>query len=128
MKFSLIAAVVVLALAQGTFAEEATVQDKLTQYFEEIRAKMTEELSTLISNHDLANQASTFLQDKKTQLEPLASQFHGQVQAAASSVQEQIKPLAENVQSQLQPVIDNFQKTMEDVLRQLTEQARTIAN
>ncbi|XP_039977479.1 type-4 ice-structuring protein LS-12-like isoform X2 [Xiphias gladius] len=128
MKFSLIAAIVLFALAQGSFSQDDTNLDNLSQYFEDLKNKVTQELTELISNQDLANQAQTFLDDRKTQLEPLASQIQDQLRTAAANVEEQIKPLAANVQAQLKPMVDNFQRQMEAILQKLTEQAQAISN
>ncbi|XP_071357019.1 type-4 ice-structuring protein LS-12-like [Trachinotus anak] len=128
MKFSLIAAVVLLALAQGSFAQDASDLEKLGQYFEQLKNKMTQELTEILRNQDLASQAQTFLEDRKTQLEPLASQVQDQLRNAAANVEEQIKPLAASVQAQLQPMVDNFQKQMEAILQRMTENARAIGN
>ncbi len=90
MKFSLIAAVVVLALAQGvtlnkkyiifvcdravknwltvffffcpwkptgSFAQDASDLERLGQYFEEMKNKMTQDLTEIIRSQDLTNQA-----------------------------------------------------------------------
>ncbi|XP_030596528.1 type-4 ice-structuring protein LS-12-like [Archocentrus centrarchus] len=122
MKFSLIATVVVLALAQGSFAQEAFNLEKLGQYFEEVKNKMTQELTEIIRNQDLANQAQTFLEDRKTQMEPLASQIQDQLRTAATNIEEQIKPLA----AQMQPMFDNLQKQMEALIQNMAEQARAI--
>ncbi|XP_028317203.1 type-4 ice-structuring protein LS-12-like [Gouania willdenowi] len=130
MKFSLIAAVVVLALAQGSFAQDAPNMDleSITQYFEELKTKMTKELTTFMENQDLANQAQTFLEDKKTQLEPLVTQFQAQIKSAATTVEEQIQPLAANVQTQIQPLIDNFQNQMQELMKKIKDQTLAIAN
>ncbi|CAJ1083421.1 type-4 ice-structuring protein-like [Xyrichtys novacula] len=53
MKFILIAAVALLALAQGSFAQEATDMEKLTKYIEEMKTKFTE----IVGNPELVNQA-----------------------------------------------------------------------
>ncbi|XP_045914015.1 type-4 ice-structuring protein LS-12-like isoform X2 [Micropterus dolomieu] len=128
MKFSLIAAVVVLALAQGSFAQDAADLERLGQYFEEMKNKMTVELTEILRNQDLANQAQTFMADKKTQLEPLAAQIQEQLRTVATSVEEQVKPLAANVQAQIQPMVDNFQKQVEAIFQRLTEQVRAVGN
>ncbi|XP_044027161.1 type-4 ice-structuring protein LS-12-like [Siniperca chuatsi] len=128
MKFSLIAAVVVLALAQGSFAQDVADLERLGQYFEEMKNKMTLDLTEMIQNQDLANQAQTFMEDKKTQLEPLAAQIQEQLKTVATNVEEHIKPLAANVQAQIQPMVDNFQKQVEAIFQKLTEQARAVGN
>lgn len=58
-----------------------------------------------------------FLQEKKTQLEPLAAK-----------IQEQVKTVAANAQAQFQPMMESLQTQMEDFFQRLTEQARAIAN
>ncbi|XP_034747140.1 type-4 ice-structuring protein LS-12-like [Etheostoma cragini] len=126
MKFCLIAAVVLLALAQGSFAQDASNLESLTRYFEEMKNKMVQELTGIISNQDLANQAQTFMEDKKTQLEPLFSQIQEQLKTVSASVEEQIKPLAASVQAQLQS--DNFKQQLESIFQKLTEQTKAIDN
>merc|ERR1712035_216423 len=110
-KLSLIVAVVVLALAQGSFAQDVTDFERLTQYFEEMKNRMTQELTDLIRNQDLQTQA----QNIQTQLEPLVAK-----------VEEQLKPMATNVQTQMQPVLEGFQKQVESIMHTLTEQAKAI--
>merc|ERR1712212_114502 len=126
MKFSLIATIVVLALAQGSFAQDMADIEKIGQYFEEMRNKMTLELTEMIRTQDLSNQAQTFMEDKKTQLEPLAAQIQEQLKSVATTVEEQIKPLAANVQAQIAPMVEDFQKQMQAILLRLTEQAKAI--
>merc|ERR1712212_1367493 len=88
MKFSLIATIVVLALAQGSFAQDMADIEKIGQYFEEMRNKMTLELTEMIRTQDLSNQA--------------------QLKSVATTVEEQIKPLAANVQAQIAPMVEDF--------------------
>ncbi|CAN9503919.1 unnamed protein product [Ophioblennius macclurei] len=128
MKYTLIAAVVVLALAQGSFAQDASMAEHLTRYFEELKTKMTEDFTALVNNQELTSKASTLLQDGKTKLEPLVAQVQEQIQALSSSVQEQMKPLTDNAQTQIRPVLENLQKTMEDMIKQLSDQAQAIGN
>ncbi|XP_020490335.1 type-4 ice-structuring protein LS-12 [Labrus bergylta] len=127
MKF-LIAVVALIALAQGSFAQDASDLERLSQYFEEMKTKLTTDLTEMINNQDLANQAQTFLADKKTQLEPLATQIQEQIKTYATNVEEQIKPLATNVQTQVQPMIDNFQAQLEAIFKKVMEQTQPIAN
>merc|ERR1712035_200253 len=124
MKVSLIVAVVVLALAQGSFAQDATDFERLTQYFEEMKNRMTQELTDFVRNQDLQSQA----QNIQTQLEPLVAKIQDQMRTAAAGVEEQIKPMAAHVQTQMQPVLDNFQKQVETILQTLTEPAKAISN
>ncbi|XP_053302455.1 type-4 ice-structuring protein [Pleuronectes platessa] len=123
MKFSLIAAVVLLALAQGSFAQDAADLEQVGQYFEELKNKMTADVTAFLSSQDLAGQAQTFVEDRKTQLEPLATQIQEQLKTAAAKLEEHMKPLAENVQ----PMVENFQKQMEDLLKRLMDQTRSVA-
>ncbi|XP_042362595.1 type-4 ice-structuring protein LS-12-like [Plectropomus leopardus] len=125
MKFSLIAVIVVLALAQGSFAQDSFDIDRLTQYFEEMKNKVVKEVTDLMNNQDLANQAQTFMDDRRTQLEPLVAQIQEHLKSAASTVEEQIQPLAANVQAQIQPQVETFQKQMEAIVKQLTDKAIT---
>nr|XP_004549213.2 type-4 ice-structuring protein [Maylandia zebra] len=124
MKFSLIVAVVVLALAQGSFAQEALNLDNLSQYFEDLKNKMPQDLSEIIRNPDLVNQARTFLEERKAQLEPLAIQIQEQLRAASTNVEEQLKPLA----TQLQPMFENLQKQVEAMVQTMRDQAAAIGN
>ncbi|KAM4539650.1 type-4 ice-structuring protein-like [Odontesthes bonariensis] len=126
MKFSLIAAVVLLALAHGSFAQDAADLDKLSAYFEEIKAKMTQDLSQILSNQDLASQAQTFLDDNKKTLEPLAAQVHDQLKSVATSMDDKLRPLAERMQGEFQPMIETFQKQVEDLFQRMTEQGKAI--
>merc|ERR1711915_127125 len=128
MKFSLIAAVVLLALAQGSFAQDMADLERLGQQFEELKNKMTMELTELLRNQELTSQAQTFLEDRKTQLEPIVAQVQEQLRTAATSMEEQIKPLAANVQAQVQPMVDNFKTQMEALLQRLVENAKAIGN
>ncbi|XP_051245990.1 type-4 ice-structuring protein LS-12 [Dicentrarchus labrax] len=124
MKFSLIVAVVVLALAQGSFAQDVTDLERLGQYFEEMKNKMTQDLTEIINKQDLTSQAQSI----QTQLEPLAAQIQEQLKTVASNVEEQIKPMATSMQAQIQPMVDNFQKQVEAIFQKLTEQAKAIGN
>ncbi|KAI9539997.1 hypothetical protein NQZ68_001930 [Dissostichus eleginoides] len=126
MKFSLIAAVVLLALAQGSFAQDTADLEKLGQYLEDMKNKMVLDLTEIIRTHDLANQATSFVNDRKTQLEPLVAHIQEQLQTVASNAEAQIKPLAANVQAQFQPQIDSFQQQMEAIFQQLTRPAAPI--
>ncbi|NP_001290217.1 antifreeze protein type IV precursor [Notothenia coriiceps] len=128
MKFSLIAAVVLLALAQGSFAQDSADLEKLGRYLEDMKDKMVRELTDIINTHDLANQATSFVNEKKIQLEPLVAQIQEQLQAVASNAEAQIKPLAANVQAQFQPQIDSFQQQIDAIMQQLTRPAAPIAN
>uniref|UniRef100_A0A3Q1GK09 Type-4 ice-structuring protein LS-12-like n=1 Tax=Acanthochromis polyacanthus TaxID=80966 RepID=A0A3Q1GK09_9TELE len=98
MKFSLIAAVVVLALAQGSFAQDASDLEKLTTYFEEVKNTMTAKMTELMNHQDVANHADNI----RTQLEPLTAK---------------LRETVTNLQAQAQPVVENLQKQMEAILQ-----------
>nr|ATQ63802.1 putative antifreeze type 4 protein [Oreochromis niloticus] len=124
MKFSLIVAVVVLALAQGSIAQEASNLDNISQYFEDVRNRMPQDLGEIISNPDLVNHVRTFLEERKAQLEPLATQVQEQLRAASTNVEEQLKPLA----TQLQPMFENLQRQVEAIVQKMREHAAAISN
>ncbi|XP_034455530.1 type-4 ice-structuring protein-like [Hippoglossus hippoglossus] len=124
MKFILVAAVVLLALAQGSFAQDASDLEQVSEYFENLKNKMTADVTAFLSNQDLTSQAQTFMEERKTQLEPLATQIQDQLRTAAAKLEEHMKPLAENVQ----PMVENFQKQMEDLLKRLMDQTRPVGN
>ncbi|XP_056153784.1 type-4 ice-structuring protein-like [Lampris incognitus] len=131
MKYSIIAAIVVLALARGSLSAESPEVEQMTQFFEDMKNKLmatAQELSESIRTQELANQAQTFLEDGRAKLEPLATQIHSQLKPIATNVEEQLKPLAANVQAQLQPMVENFQTQMEEMFRNLMEQAKAIGN
>uniref|UniRef100_A0A3Q3XJJ4 Antifreeze protein type IV n=1 Tax=Mola mola TaxID=94237 RepID=A0A3Q3XJJ4_MOLML len=121
MKLSLIVAVVALALVQGSFAQEAPELAKISEYIDKMKTQITNKMSELISNQELASQAESL----QTQLEPLASQVQEQLKTVAANVEEHIKPVATRMQAQLQPMMDSFQKQMEAIFQRLTEQVIT---
>ncbi|KAK7899021.1 hypothetical protein WMY93_019874 [Mugilogobius chulae] len=125
MKYAIIAALCVFALAQGSLAQDAS-QDlaKLTQYFEEAKNKMMEEMNKLFQQNDLANQAQTMLEGSRAQLEAFAPQMEEHLKTVLSTVEEQVKPL----QAQVQPILENFQREMETITQKLTEKAKALAN
>ncbi|XP_034401386.1 type-4 ice-structuring protein LS-12 [Cyclopterus lumpus] len=128
MKFSLIATIVLLALAQGSFAQDAADLERLGQYFEEMKTKLIQDVTEIIRSQDLTNQAQAFVEDKKTQLQPLVAQIQEQMKTVATQVEEQIRPMTANVQAKLQPQIDSFQQQMEAIFKKLTDQTMAIAN
>ncbi|XP_068590427.1 type-4 ice-structuring protein LS-12-like [Cebidichthys violaceus] len=121
MKFSLIATIVLLGLAQGSFAQDAADLEKLGQYFEDMKNKLVQDMTELIRNQDLANQA-------QSQIQPIVAQIQEQLKTVATNVEEQIKPLTANMQAQLKPQIDSFQKQMEAIFQKLTEQTMALGN
>uniref|UniRef100_A0AAQ4NP43 Antifreeze protein type IV n=1 Tax=Gasterosteus aculeatus aculeatus TaxID=481459 RepID=A0AAQ4NP43_GASAC len=128
MKYSLIATIVVLALAQGGFAQDASDLERLSEYFDAMKTKLIADVTEIIRSHDVTNQAQAFIEDKKTQMEPLVAQIQEQLRAAATSVESQLRPLTANVQAQFQPQIENFQKQMEAVFKNLADQTMALAN
>ncbi|XP_077404344.1 type-4 ice-structuring protein-like [Vanacampus margaritifer] len=124
----IIAAIVVIALAQGSLAQDAGDLEMISQKFEEIKNKMTEELTKLINTEDLGSQAQAFLEQQKNQFEPMMTKVQEQMKAAAASMQEQIEPMATNFQTQMQPMVLKFQEQMEAILKQLTDQAKALTN
>ncbi|XP_074543278.1 type-4 ice-structuring protein-like [Halichoeres trimaculatus] len=124
MKFILIAAVALLALAHGSYAEEVSDLERLSQYFEEMKTKLTRDLSELVNNQDMAGQATSFINEGRTHLEPLLTQFQDKMK----NVEEQVRPLAANVQAQAQPLIDNFQEQVQAIFKKLMDQTPAVAN
>ncbi|KAF7662795.1 hypothetical protein LDENG_00226880 [Lucifuga dentata] len=131
MKFSIIAALVVFALAHGSLAQDTTELEKLDQYFETMKNKMTQELSKmaeLFNTEDLTSQAQTFLENQRTQLESISSHLQDQLKAISTTAEQQLKPMADNIQAQIQPMLENIQKQMEVLQQQLAEKTKPIAN
>ncbi|CAG5885189.1 type-4 ice-structuring protein-like [Menidia menidia] len=126
MKFFLLAAVALLALAHGSVAQDAADLQKLSQYLDEMKAKVAQDLGQILGNPDLAGQAQTFLEENKKKLEPLAAQVQEQLKSATSNMDETLRPLAEQMQAQVQPMIEDFQKQMEGIFQKLTQQAKAI--
>ncbi|XP_051926214.1 antifreeze protein type IV [Hippocampus zosterae] len=124
----LVAAFVVIALAQGSLAADAGELEMIGQKFEEIKNKMTEELSKLINTQEFGSQAQAFLEQQRSQFEPIMSKVQEQMKAAAAGMQEQLEPMSSNLQAQLQPALVKFQEQMEAILRQVTEQAKALSN
>nr|XP_046274264.1 type-4 ice-structuring protein-like [Scatophagus argus] len=125
MKLSLIVAVVVLALAQGSLAQDATSDlQRLSQYFEDLKNKMAQELSQLMNNQDLAGHA----QNIHSQLQPVATKIQEHLRGVAANVEEQVKPMAEGVQTHIQPMVERFQEQVEAIFQNLAEKAKAIGN
>ncbi|CAL8298601.1 unnamed protein product [Lota lota] len=124
MKYTLIAAIVVLALAQGTLSAESPELEKMTQFFEGMRT----ELMATVQKLSETLQSQTFIEDGKTQLEPIMTQIKENLAPLAATVQEKVTPLAENVQETLKPFVDEFQTELEVMFRKLVDQAKAIGN
>ncbi|KAM3858500.1 uncharacterized protein ACN63O_018074 [Diretmus argenteus] len=117
-----------LPRSTGSLSAEVPDIEKIAQYFEDMKTKLTQELTETIQAQDLASKAQTFLDERRTQLEPIVAQIQEQLKSAAANVEEQIKPMAANVQSQVQPLVDDFQRQVEAILRKLMDQTKAIAN
>ncbi|XP_061521566.1 type-4 ice-structuring protein LS-12-like [Phycodurus eques] len=124
----LIAAFVVIALAQGSLAQDTVDLETLSQKFEDIKNQMTAQLNRLINTQDLSTQAQAFLEEQKKQFEPMLANIQQQLRTAATSVHEQIEPMTTNFQSQMEPVMQKFQEQMEAILEQVTQQAKALTN
>ncbi|XP_011479073.3 type-4 ice-structuring protein-like [Oryzias latipes] len=94
MKLSIIAAVVVLALAHGTFADE------LDDLLKDVHAKMSKDFSDIINNPEVKSQAQLFLDEKRGQLEP-----------AVEQIQPHVDPFIEKVQSFFDRLREELAKT-----------------
>ncbi|KAG7457579.1 hypothetical protein MATL_G00228730 [Megalops atlanticus] len=136
MKFSLVAAlVVVLALALGSESvsvvkREAPEVEKLTQYFQDLSAMLTRTTQDLVEKlkaHELAGQAQAYIEDGKTQLQPLAEKIQEQLKPLASNIEETLKPLAESVQAQIKPMADTVQAQLEDIWQKLLDQTKALS-
>ncbi|XP_057684108.1 antifreeze protein type IV [Corythoichthys intestinalis] len=127
MKF-LIAALVVIALAQGSLAQEALDMDAITQKFEEIKNQVTLEMNKLINTQDLGSQAQTFLEEQKKQFEPLLTKVLDEIKAAAANAQEQIEPMTTSLQAQMQPMLQKAQEQIEAFVKDLTEKTKALTN
>uniref|UniRef100_UPI0037E76F8E type-4 ice-structuring protein LS-12-like n=1 Tax=Semicossyphus pulcher TaxID=241346 RepID=UPI0037E76F8E len=125
---SLIAAFVLVALVQGSYAQDASPLEKLTQYLEEMKTKMTQDLTELMNNRELVDTATSFIADKRTQLEPLVAQIQEQLKTVAANVEEQIQPLAANVQAQIQPMMENLQTHVETAVKAVMDKTQAIGN
>ncbi|KAM8883199.1 type-4 ice-structuring protein-like [Synchiropus picturatus] len=124
MKFTLIATIVVLALAHGSLAQELFDMEKIGQYVEEMKTKMTKDLTEFTRNNDLATQAQTFLEEKKNEMQPMLDQFQEQLKSAVANMETQ----ATNVQTQIQPIMEQFQLQLEALVKQVTDKAKALSN
>ncbi|XP_012730771.2 type-4 ice-structuring protein [Fundulus heteroclitus] len=126
MKLFLIAALLVLALTHGSSAEQTGAQ--LTQYLENIKAKINRDLQDFMDQSSLKDHAETFLENRQAAFEPVAVKIQSQLEdmkAAAGDMEDQIKPLADNVKEKVNPLIANLQEKMETIMQMLAEHAKT---
>ncbi|XP_049457862.1 type-4 ice-structuring protein LS-12-like [Epinephelus fuscoguttatus] len=115
MKFSLIVAAAMLALAQA-----APSLDGIQLHLKQIGDKMVEALTEITQNNNLTDQAYTLGQGSKTQLEPVVTKIEEQLRTVATHMKEQIQPLAANLQTDIESHMGNFQRQMEAIIQQLT--------
>ncbi|CAF99350.1 unnamed protein product [Tetraodon nigroviridis] len=106
MKVAVIVAVALLALAQGSFGQEASEVEKLGQYIDTLKTQIL---------------SSVNAQTLQSQLEPVAAQLQEQLKSFTTSLEEQIKPMATNVQAQIQPMVQSFQDQITTFIKQLGE-------
>ncbi|KAJ7991398.1 hypothetical protein DPEC_G00283410 [Dallia pectoralis] len=118
MKVFLATLVVVLALAHGSQAQSAQVEE-LAQYFRDLSAKLTATTDQLVQSM----KAETYIEDGKAQLQ----QIQDQLTPLADNVQAQLKPLADNMQAQLKPLVDNVQAQMEELFRKVLDHTKALA-
>ncbi|XP_057684363.1 type-4 ice-structuring protein LS-12-like [Corythoichthys intestinalis] len=119
MKF-FIATIVVIALAQETFAQEAINLDVISQKFEELKTKLVD----LLNNQDLGQHTHAILEERKNQIEPMINKAQEQIK----NMKEQIEPLSTNLRAQVQPMLQMFQEQMEATLKLLSDRANVLTN
>ncbi|XP_077599403.1 type-4 ice-structuring protein-like [Stigmatopora nigra] len=127
MKF-LVVAVLTIALAHASMAEEALDMAVITQKFEEMKTKVTEELNKLINTQDLGSQAQTFLEEQKKQFEPMMTKVLEDLKAAATNAQEQLEPMTTNFQAQIQPMVAQAQLQIEAFVKDMMDKTKALAN
>ncbi|XP_047239918.1 type-4 ice-structuring protein LS-12-like [Girardinichthys multiradiatus] len=126
MKLFLIAALLVLALTHGSFAQDGAEQ--MNQYLQNIKAKINQDFQEFVGHQELKDQAESFLEDRQMDLEPLAAKFQDQLQdlkAVAANMEDQIKPLTAKVREQVNPLIYSLQEKMEAMLQTLAKHTKT---
>ncbi|XP_034016203.1 type-4 ice-structuring protein LS-12-like [Thalassophryne amazonica] len=128
MKFSLVAVLVVLALAQGSLAQDALDVDKITQYFNEWKEKLSQQLSAPVDVQQFADNAQTIMNEKKVQLDKMVADMTEQMKAKLAELENQFKPQAENVQAKLQAMAATIQTQMEALIQKVTDQTHAITN
>ncbi|XP_048849832.1 type-4 ice-structuring protein LS-12-like [Brienomyrus brachyistius] len=135
MKFSLIAVLVVFALAQGeslSLVKRDTPEiERLTKYFQDLSdmlSKTAEGLMEKVNTQQLAGQAQTYFEDGKAQLQPFADRVQEQLKPLASNIEDQLKPLADSVQAQLKPLADTVQTQLEDIWQQVMQHTKALGS
>ncbi|KAK5602001.1 hypothetical protein CRENBAI_017972 [Crenichthys baileyi] len=126
MKLFLIAALLVLALTHGSFAQDGA--ERMSQYLQNIKAKINQDFQEFMGHQELQDKAESFLEDRQMELEPLAAKIQDQLQdlkVAATNMEEQIKPLTAKVKEQVNPLIYSLQEKMEAMLQTLAKHTKT---
>merc|ERR1712168_236457 len=113
MKYTLIASIVMLALAQGSLAADPAMED-LTKIFQTLSAQFESSMQSMKDSL----QSQTMLQDVQTQVEPLMTQMKESI----VPLQEKIAPLGEELKAQLQPMIETFQTQIDAQVKALMDQ------
>ncbi|XP_068603755.1 type-4 ice-structuring protein-like [Brachionichthys hirsutus] len=125
MKSSLIVAVVLFALAQGSLAQEDAAPvftaQGLTQRLQQLREGLAAQLG---SSGDAASGA----QQLQSHVETFAAELRGKLATLAAQLQQQAGPLAESVPTEIQAFITKMQKQIEEIVQQATDQAKAIGN
>ncbi|XP_005797452.1 type-4 ice-structuring protein LS-12-like [Xiphophorus maculatus] len=117
MKRFQIAVLLALTLTHGSFAENGA--NRMSQYIEKIKTKISHDFHEFVNKPVLKEHAESFVEDRQTELEPLAVKIQGQLQ----DMEEHFKPLTENVKENVNPFIASLQQKMESILQMLEEHA-----
>ncbi|XP_027891417.1 type-4 ice-structuring protein-like [Xiphophorus couchianus] len=117
MKRFQIAVLLALTLTHGSFAENRV--NRMSQYIENIKTKISHDFHEFVNKPVVKEHAESFVEDRQTELEPLAVKIQGQLQ----DMEEHFKPLTENVKENVNPFIASLQQKMESILQMLEEHA-----
>ncbi|KAK0146394.1 Type-4 ice-structuring protein [Merluccius polli] len=122
MKSSLIAVIVVLALAQGTLAAESPELQKMTDFFESMRT----ELMATVNKVSEAIQSQTLVQGGQAQMDPLVAQIKESFAPLATAIQEKVTPLTDQLQQRIQPFVTEFQQELESSVSKMMEKVQKL--
>ncbi|XP_064207125.1 type-4 ice-structuring protein LS-12-like isoform X2 [Anguilla rostrata] len=138
MKFSLVAAlVVILALAHGCESVSLVKRDAhmevdtLIKYVQDLSSLVTKTTQGLVERaktHELTGKANAYIEDGRTQLQPLVQQIQKELKPLAASIKEQLKPLTEPLQAQLKPFSDSIQPELERIWKTLLDATKAFTN
>lgn len=140
MRFSLVPAVVmVIALACGAKSAALVKRetkahlevDSLIKYIQDISSLMTKttrHLADVTKTHELTEKANAYIEEGRTQLEPLVHQIQEELKPLAASIKDQLKPMTESMQAQLQPFRDQVQPQLENIWKTLLDATKTSTN